>query len=523
MKIKPANASLPMMSTLLGKSMTAFLLLTALAVVAINGWSLWSSWQRTIQEKEDDARNLSMSLARQAEDTFLQVDISLSEVIRNLRQHGPDYAARPAFSHLLKEQQQKLPQLQTLSVYDTQGNQVATSGHYVRDRGSNADREYFIWHQKNNSSGVLISQVIRSRSSGKLVIPVSMRLNDMVGNFAGVALATVTVDYFRHFYSYYTLGERDEMGLVLNHTSVLFMRPFPDSFINRKITAGPLLKAALKISDSGNATWHSALDGVERIFGYARIGRYPLTALVGYDLDKLWSEWLSANLAVVVLNIALLAMITGLGLFVLRQVRSSISNQLELTQTREELITLNHTLQSLALLDGLTGLANRRQFDVVLEQALQRSHKTGEPVSLIMIDIDFFKGYNDTYGHVAGDMCLRKVGGLLKNITHRQTDLVARYGGEEFAVILPATRAPDAKQFANRAVKAIREAGIAHGATKLPEKVVTISAGCCTIIADGHKGEAEQFRERADRMLYEAKRHGRNQAHVEALISDPAG
>lgn len=516
MKIKPANASPSLMNTLLGKSMTAFLLLTAIAVVVINGWSLWNAWQRELQEKEDDARNLSVSLARQAEDTFLQVDISLAEVVRHLRQNGLDYASTPAFRRQLKEQQEKLPQLQALSVYDAQGNQVATSGIYIPIKGSNANREYFIWHRTHTDLSVRISHVIRSGTSGSLIIPVSVRLNDRDGHFAGVALASVKVDYFRHFYSYYIMGERDELGLILADTSILYMRPFPDTFIDRKLTASPLSKSAPKALASGNGSWRSSLDGAERIFGHARFARYPLLVLVGYDRERLWSEWLSANLAVVVLNMALLAMIIGLGLFVIRQVRNSVRNQLELTQTREELTTLNRTLQSLALLDGLTGLANRRQFDVVLEQALQRSQKTGEPVSLIMIDIDFFKGYNDTYGHVAGDMCLRKVGGLLKNITHRQTDLVARYGGEEFAVILPATRAPDAKQFANRAVKAIREAGITHGATKLPEKVVTISAGCCTIIADGQKGEAEQVRERADRMLYEAKRHGRNQAHAEA-------
>ncbi|WP_338153017.1 diguanylate cyclase [Chimaeribacter californicus] len=512
MNAKPGNTSLSLTHTPLGKSMTAFLLLTTLAVIVINGWSLWDAWQHRLKEKEDDARNLSVSLARQAEDTFLQVDISLGEVVRHLRQNGLEYAATPAFTRQLQEQQAKLTQLHSLSVFDADGNRVATSGRYIPAKFSNADREYFIWHRTHTDANVHISHVIYSRSTADLFIPVTVRLDDSAGNFAGIVLAAVKVDYFKHFYSYYTLGERDELGLILTDTSILYMRPFPDTFIDRRLTASPLFKTPQKASNSGNDTWRSSLDGVNRIFGHARFGRYPLIVLVGYDRDRLRSEWLSANLTAVVLNLVLLAVIIGMGLIVLRQVRTSVRNQLELTQTKDELTTINRTLQSLALVDGLTGLANRRHFDALLDQGLERSRKSGEPISLIMMDIDFFKHYNDTYGHVAGDMCLKKVGGLLSNVTHRHTDLVARYGGEEFAIILPFTNAADAKKIADGAVRAIREAGMVHGATALPNKVVTISAGCCTIIADGHEGEATQFRERADAMLYEAKHRGRNRA-----------
>ena len=180
-------------------------------------------------------------------------------------------------------------------------------------------------------------------------------------------------------------------------------------------------------------------------------------------------------------------MIIIMGWFVLRQVSANVRNQIELTQVRDELTTINHTLQSLALVDGLTGLANRRQFDALLEQELQRSRKSGEPLSLIMLDIDFFKRYNDTYGHVAGDMCLKKVGTVLRGLTHRHSDVVARYGGEEFAIILPFAGVADVKLFAEKAVRAVREAGLLHEATERQEKVVTISAGCCTLIASGQR------------------------------------
>jgi PleD family two-component response regulator len=128
----------------------------------------------------------------------------------------------------------------------------------------------------------------------------------------------------------------------------------------------------------------------------------------GYDKDRIRTNWLQENIADALLNIAMLFMMLILGLFVLRQINTNARNQAELALVRDELTTINHTLQLLALLDGLTGLANRRQFDEFLERSLIHSQKSRLPVSLIMIDIDFFKRYNDTYGHVAGDACLKK-------------------------------------------------------------------------------------------------------------------
>lgn len=139
----------------------------------------------------------------------MQIDITLSDVVRQLNQHGVEYASSAAFSRQLKEQHGKLPQLHGLFIYDVQGNWITTSGNYIPAKASNADREYFIWHQTHNEKGVHINHVTRSRSTGDLVIPVSVRLNDRAGKFAGVALATVKIDYFRQFYNYYILGERE--------------------------------------------------------------------------------------------------------------------------------------------------------------------------------------------------------------------------------------------------------------------------------------------------------------------------
>ncbi len=184
--------------------------------------------------------------------------------------------------------------------------------------------------------------------------------------------------------------------------------------------------------------------------------------------------------------------------------------QAELTQLRDELTLVNNSLKSMAMIDGLTGLANRRQFDLYLHECLMRSAVNGEPVSLLMIDVDYFKRYNDTYGHTNGDECLRRLGDTLSKMPHRSADLVARYGGEEFAIILPNTQQKDALRVAMRAVEAVRSLSITHQTTDVPVGIVTISVGCATITASGKEKDVQQLLTHADAALYRAKHHGRN-------------
>jgi len=196
------------------------------------------------------------------------------------------------------------------------------------------------------------------------------------------------------------------------------------------------------------------------------------------------------------------------GLLLLRQLRLMLENQAELLRARDELTHANHRLQDLALIDSLTGLANRRQFDIYLEQCIERAATTGVPMSLIMCDIDYFKRYNDTRGHVAGDACLRRIADILKSLAQRNGDVVARYGGEEFAFVLPATDASAALALAQRILAAVRAAALPHVSTELAEKIVTLSIGVSTFSIGSN---ADSLVHDADQALYAAKRNGRNQ------------
>lgn len=512
MELRKKIARALALNSSLGRSLTFFMTVLLVAGIATSSWTLTRSWERAIHDTERDAINLSVSQARQAEDTFLQTELVLRDLRRNL---PPDGVARidiAQFDRYLAELQGRLPQLHGLLLYDPQGNMVGTSFGKLPLVSNNSDREYFIYHLRYNHGSIHISHVIRSRSTGDLVIPVSLRVNDASGHFAGVLLATVRVDYFRHFYSYFELPNRDLLALLNTDGAAVYVRPYGDEIINRNLSSSPLFTAGLAKKARGTATWVSPLDKVERIYGFARLERYPLVVAAGYDKKALWDRWLKDSLPDVILNIMLLLGTLLMGAIIFRQVRTNVRNQTELALLRDELTSINHTLQLMALADGLTGLANRRQFDLFLSQSLKVSALMQHPVALVMIDIDYFKRYNDFYGHVAGDSCLREVGEIIQKLTRSKKDLVARYGGEEFAMILPDTTLQEALLLAQQAVEAVREAKIPHIQTGGEQQVVTISAGCYSLIADPDFDDAVRLKEGADKALYQAKMAGRNRA-----------
>ncbi|MBN2311793.1 MAG: diguanylate cyclase [Candidatus Hydrogenedentes bacterium] len=170
-------------------------------------------------------------------------------------------------------------------------------------------------------------------------------------------------------------------------------------------------------------------------------------------------------------------------------------------------------LRRLSQCDGLTGVANRRYFDETLKMRCDHSAHNGDAISLILADVDFFKPFNDTYGHQAGDLCLRRVAGALASGTRGPDDLVARYGGEEFAVVLPGADAELARAVAERLKVHVADMGIPHGHSSASE-VVTISVGVATCRAADGDISPELLVRQADSALYEAKGAGRNCVRV---------
>jgi diguanylate cyclase (GGDEF)-like protein len=190
-------------------------------------------------------------------------------------------------------------------------------------------------------------------------------------------------------------------------------------------------------------------------------------------------------------------------------VRARVRNHLELKQQRD-------LLRRIAMMDGLTGVANRRTFDHTFEREWRRSQRTEHPLSLVLVDVDHFKAYNDTYGHQDGDDCLRAVAQCLESVLQRPADLIARYGGEEFACLLPETDLAGACEIAERLRHAVESLAIVHkGSTTAP--MVTISLGVSNNAAPKDSHSADAALRHADALLYQAKNAGRNRVVCGAL------
>ncbi|MBD3881844.1 PleD family two-component system response regulator [Phormidium tenue FACHB-886] len=188
--------------------------------------------------------------------------------------------------------------------------------------------------------------------------------------------------------------------------------------------------------------------------------------------------------------------------------------QQQLTATNKQLEAANRELLRLVLVDGLTDVANRRRFDEYLEQEWQRTLRERLPLSLILCDIDFFKTYNDTYGHQKGDCCLQKVAQAIQQAVQRPADLVARYGGEEFAILLPNTEVEGAVHVAKTVCEQVRGLAIPHANS--PVGNVTLSAGVVGL-QPHQPSTLEEFITAADRALYRAKALGRNRCCLNTL------
>jgi diguanylate cyclase (GGDEF)-like protein len=180
----------------------------------------------------------------------------------------------------------------------------------------------------------------------------------------------------------------------------------------------------------------------------------------------------------------------------------------KLLELSKELAATNRRLEQMAQSDGLTEVANRRRLDAFLAHHVALAARQQSPLAVALFDVDYFKAYNDRYGHLGGDECLRKIAAVIKSSFPRATDLVARYGGEEFAAVLPETHVEGAKLAADKARAAVATAAIEHASSDVAGHV-TISVGV-TAFVPGHDTKPEDLIARADEALYRAKHTGRN-------------
>jgi len=282
-------------------------------------------------------------------------------------------------------------------------------------------------------------------------------------------------------------------------------RNTPDELAQKVAIALLALPSGSRTAKASNsAGWTVPLDytSVHELYKTLRVGPYQDYGRASFaDILRQYWRWL----ALIALLIALMLVNTA---YILTLNRNLKQSQKRLTEITRQLEHSNQRLEKLSLLDGLTGIANHRHFQEVLDKEWRWAQRHGTALTLLMIDVDFFKKFNDSAGHPAGDECLRKVAQTLYGLARRPRDLVARYGGEEFAVVLPGTDKQGAAAVAERMRAAVENLAIANEG--LPEKkCITVSVGVARAGKLRHAATTEIVAA-ADKALYEAKEAGRN-------------
>jgi len=484
-----------------------FFFIVCVSLLFIDGWQAWKARSEQLQDTETTIVNMARALAQHGDDTLKAADINLSGVRERVEGDGAITAlTKPRLHHLLQTRVEELPQLAGLFILDADGNAV-TDSNEVLFSGNAADRNYFHYHRDNKNRGPYVGPLVKN-PAGAWRLTVSRRIDNADGSFGGVILAAIDMDYFRSFYDTFNIGDNGLIILGLNDGTLLARRPFFEKYIGFDLNKVPIFRDYVTKNHNGTHTAPSTVDGKDRINAYRHFNQFPLFIAIALSKEEVLDGWLDDTIHHTAGILILILILTVLGNGLLTQVKLRLETEAQLRVARDDLDHLNRHLQNLALEDSLTGLANRRHFDIALSEEFSRALRNNDAIGLLMIDVDWFKQYNDIYGHRAGDECLRRVTDLIKAVPQRPGDMAARYGGEEMVVILPQTTLDSATIIAERLRADIVALNIEHIAS--PLTVVSVSIGVASIRPALQSDMPEQLVENADRALYIAKAKGRN-------------
>jgi len=378
---------------------------------------------------------------------------------------------------------------------DKHGDVLADSSLIDPKPGNFADRDYFLAHAFNSDTGMFISRPFKPRcdcdDSEEWRISFSRRISSSTGEFLGVAVASMRLAYFEQLFNSLDIGNDSTLSIINDDGILLAQKPhLINDPIGKNFAGRPNVMRILR-EGAGSFDSVSSVDHLQRLYTFSRVGNLPLTVIVALSGNEVFATW--KRTAIVISGA------TGVLCIGLLWLTWLLCRELRLRHHAEQELAL------LAATDALTGVANRRTLDQTLRHEWFRAQRSGKPLSVLMVDADHFKAFNDRHGHQGGDDALRAVAKVICTNVRRPGDLVARYGGEEFSVILAETDNAGARQIAEKIRVAVEQMPLVAGA----ETPITVSIGISTWTTE-KEISLEQLLFMADKALYQAKEGGRN-------------
>jgi len=532
-------------------SIRARLIVVALLAIAPLMVERVRGLERARVERATLARNQVIDLARSGVAAQREVIDSTRALLRvAARVYTKMPFDAPDCNQILSDLSGNVPWIRMLAVAGTNGRVKCASDPAAI--GLNiADRPYF--QNALHSRDFALGDYLIKRISGVPGVMATYPVIKDGGAVTSVIVGSLDLHWIGDLAASAAQGSGTEVLVVDGGGTVLAASAEEEQLVGKNF-AGHELTKELLAKDEGTTT-ASDFEGTRRILGFVRVPWTSARLAVGVD-ESVVHSGIDREISIAYVQLGVFGMLVLLAAWfggerlILRPIRSLVRTATrfgrgdlqaraahepwmaefaplaaafddmarKLAAREEELRIANQHLEELASLDGLTGLANRRGFDRELDQAWRRADELRQPLALMMIDIDHFKLFNDRYGHVQGDACLRAVGETLSLVALDEALIVARYGGEEFALLLPGLDIERALTLAEDARRSIEELLITHADS--PSGIVTISIGVESRVPEPGQSDASLL-EAADRALYDAKRRGRNTvvAHSPLLLS----
>ena len=465
----------------------------AFVMVGLCALVLLQSRTDALDRARDTSRNLALLAERDIERNFELYELSLQAVVDGV-QRADVMALPPGLRNdVLFDRATTARYLGSMLVLDPKGYIVIDSGNVTPRPGSFADRAYFTVQRDRPDTGLYISSPYVSRlRGGAPSIALSRRLSNPDGSFAGVAMIAINLEYFRDLFAGLSLGRHGAVSLISQDGLMIMRQPFDAKVIGRDISQAETFRR-FRAAKEGSFSETSSIDGTRRFYYFRNFPGLPLIIMVAEAEEDIYAAWrrraiiIGSSMGVLAVGFILLSFVLA------AQFRRRIRAESE--------------LQLLARTDGLTGLHNRRTLGEILDHEWRRACRTRSLFSLLFVDIDRFKAFNDAYGHQAGDDALTAVARCIGDNIRRPADTAARYGGEEFVVVLPDTPADGAARIAEKIRAAISDLSIEHAGSEYGR--VTASIGLASWRPERDVDVSSLIRA-ADEALYDAKARGRN-------------